>query len=207
MNNPNDALCDDGNASTTDVCDTVSDCINTPITNAMNQTIVLTEGWNLVNVWINSNATSEELGAPFVMYYDSEWVVDWGSITGDEFNITPLRGYLVYSPINTSVELSGVALPGGSRYEFTDSVWNLFGTQYASTFNVLYSDYVGSHFGIYQINEIAGGLDTAEIQGTDTLNPANVYWINLAGPELAPPSFGFFNILLEQLRELFMPRG
>jgi len=205
VNTPTDSLCDDGNINTLDTCDAVDDCSFTPITSTMNQTIALNSGWNLVNVWVNTTQTSNSLDSVFVMSYENNnWIIDWGSISGDEFLLEPLKGYYVYSTTDKMINLIGQSLPSPYRHELVSNTWDLFSTQYSSTFNVLYSD-LSAHYGLYQVNEFSGNLDVVQIQDDDVLNPTNLYWINLRGPEFGPPFGSFFQGLIDAIAYLFTP--
>jgi len=182
-------LCNDGNSSTTDVCDegssnsdNLGECVYTPISNAASQTIILSPGWNLVSVDIDAVVNSADLQSFIVMRYENNaWVMDFNG--NNEFGLNPLEGYYVYSSQSRQVVLDGENLVSGYRYDLINETWNLFGVSEMDSYNNIYSDIPYTAFSLFAATESG----VSEISLDSLLVPGNFYWVNLRGPEFSPP--------------------
>ena len=209
-------LCDDSNSSTIDSCDEGGDiaddlgqCIFTPIVvdGGTYQDVVLSQGWNLVTMMINSSIDSSDLNSLFVMRYENNnWEMD---ITGtNPFDVDYLGVYYVYSLLGDTLQFNGTDLNSGYKYNLVNGTWNLFSVQSSDSFNTLYPEW-SEVFGLYSISSISGSFIISEIADLNTpLSSGSYYWANLEAPELSPPggeanqagSPGVLDILIALLR-------
>jgi len=186
--------CDDGDDTTIDEC-SPEGCNHTSTIIPQNQFVNINDGWNTFSLNINASLNSNDLDSLFVLRYENNsWEMDVDSLSGDEFEIEPLRGYFVYSNENKEINFSGYALPQSYDYELVSGTWNLISVLNDGAYDI-------PNQGLYYINPI--NLESNELQSIE-LESGNVYWVD-TGASYGPPGQvlgGFWNGLFDTIKRI-----
>ncbi len=163
------------------------------------QIINLNEGWNVVSMTIDSGITSNQLEGVVMDYDGGIWNSDFPNVNGDEFLLEPLKGYFVYSNIETSLEFDGVELSSDYNYPLVAG-WNLISVNQAGLFLDIYSHSITQE-NIYSINPNNPTL-IESFDPSNNLVQENFYWIN-EGSRSKSSVVSFFDWIANFFKSLF----
>jgi|APSaa5957512576_1039674.scaffolds.fasta_scaffold02239_2 subtilisin family serine protease len=102
----------------------ISEWIFTEPPAQINKTILLEEGWNHGSTLMDNIYSNDFNTSLVIAYKEGNWKLDSNKIEGDEFELNPLLGYLVYSDNTREVTLKGYAM-GNTIAPFSfNTDWN-----------------------------------------------------------------------------------
>ncbi len=181
---------DSNNQTATDIMQHVIEYIPDPV----NQSINLTEGWNLFSPNITSiDLTSDQVETFLIAGYkgstlgesQDRWEIDLASKENDSFLMKPWQGYFVYSNENKTINLQGY-VPASPYPSLDWTGWNLISFNKSESFSKLYFDHPST-----KIYNITFQNDTIVYEGLsryDNLTRGRPYWVTI-NPDLSPPRF------------------